>query len=171
GVLVVFGAPLPPADYLPFAQLPDFRYLTGIMEPAGAYIAVKERGRVQEQLFVQDRDPAREVWEGARLGPEGARERTGLPTSSTRRFGPVLDSLVRGAAVLHTTIAPPLDASLTADLSYPQQVLARIREANPELEVRTIQSNIRNLRGTKSAAELDRIRRAVHISALAHNEA
>src|SRR5688500_12248993 len=38
GVLVIFGAPPPVADYLPFAQLPDFRYLTGIMEPGAGYI-------------------------------------------------------------------------------------------------------------------------------------
>src|SRR5690606_24052901 len=60
GVLVIFGAPSPAADYLPFAQLADFRYLTGIMEPAAAYIAVKRGGSVQEHLFVLDRDPARE---------------------------------------------------------------------------------------------------------------
>jgi hypothetical protein len=40
GVLVVFGAPSPAFDYLPFNQLSDFRYLTVIMEPAAAYIAV-----------------------------------------------------------------------------------------------------------------------------------
>ncbi|HEX6134519.1 MAG TPA: aminopeptidase P N-terminal domain-containing protein [Longimicrobiales bacterium] len=171
GVLVVFGAPPPAADYLPFAQLPDFRYLTGIMEPAAAYVAVKHGARVQEQLFVLDRDPAREVWEGARLGPERARALTGIPAQSARRFGAVLDSLVRTTAALYSTIAPPLDASLTADVSYPQQVLARVRAANPALEVKTVQSVIRTLRGEKSAAELDRIRRAVHISALAHREA
>ncbi|HEX6308776.1 MAG TPA: aminopeptidase P N-terminal domain-containing protein [Longimicrobiales bacterium] len=171
GVLVVFGAPAPAADYLPFAQLPDFRYLTGIMEPAAAYIAVKNDGRMQERLFVLERDPAREVWEGSRLGPEGARALTGIPTQSAQRFAAVLDSLVRSAPALYSTIAPPLDASLSANLSYPQQVLARLRQTHPTVEIKTVQSVIRELRGEKSAAELDRIRRAVHISALAHREA
>lgn len=171
GVLVVFGAPSPAADYLPFAQLADFRYLTGIMEPAAAYVAVKRGGRVQEQLFVLDRDPAREVWEGARLGPAGAEALTGIPTQSTTRFGAVLDSLVDRADVLHTTISPAIQRSLTAHHTHAQQILARIREGNPDLKINSVQGLIRNQRGVKSAAELDRIRRAVYISALAHREA
>ncbi|HEX2167893.1 MAG TPA: aminopeptidase P N-terminal domain-containing protein [Longimicrobiales bacterium] len=171
GVLVVFGAPSPAADYLPFAQLADFRYLTGIMEPGAAYIAVNRDGNVQEHLFVLDRDPAREVWEGARLGPEGAEALTGIPAQSARRFGTVLDSLVRVTDVLHTTIAPPIQISLTADHTHAQQILGRIRETHPDLTINTVQSLIRNQRAVKSPAEMDRIRRAVYISALAHREA
>jgi Xaa-Pro aminopeptidase len=171
GVLVVFGSPSPAADYLPFTQLADFRYLTGIMEPSAAWIAVRQGARVQEHLFVLDRDPAREVWEGARLGPDGAQTRTGVPAQSARRFGAVLDSLVNTTSVLYTTIAPPLDQSLTADLTHAQQILARIRDRKGDLEIKTVQNLIRQQRGVKSAAELDRIRRAVQISALAHREA
>jgi Xaa-Pro aminopeptidase len=171
GVLVVFGAPSPAADYLPFAQLADFRYLTGVMEPSAAYVAVRRGTQVQEHLFVLDRDPAREVWEGARLGPEGAQARTGVPAQSARRFSAVLDSLVKTTSTLYTTLAPPLDQSLTADHTQAQQILARIRDKHGDLEIKTIQNLIRQQRGVKSAAELDRIRRAVQISALAHREA
>ncbi|HSK19699.1 MAG TPA: aminopeptidase P N-terminal domain-containing protein [Longimicrobiales bacterium] len=171
GVLVVFGGPSPAFDYLPFAQLADFRYLTGIMEPSAAYVAVKRGATVQEHLFVLDRDPAREVWEGARLGPEGAHDRTGIPAQSAPRFEVVLDSLAGAADVLHTTIAPPLEQRLTSDHTHAQQVLSRIRNRYPDLRINTVQKLIRDQRGVKSAAELDRIRRAVHISALAHREA
>lgn len=171
GMLVVFGAPAPVFDYLPFAQNPDFRYLTGITEPAAAYIAVKQGPRVTETLFVQDRDPAREVWEGARLGQDGARERTGLPARSIHVFYDVLDSLARVHGVVHTPVVPSLDESLGAGLAHAQQVLQRLRARHPKLEVRSAQGHIRQLRGVKSAAELDRIRRAVYISALAHREA
>ena len=171
GVLVVFGGPSPAFDYLPFAQLADFRYLTGIMEPSAAYLAVKRGATVREHLFVLDRDPAREVWEGARLGPEGARERTGIPAQSAARFEVVLDSLAGAADVLHTTISPPLEQNLTSDHTHAQQVLARLRDRYPDLRINTVQKLIRDQRAVKSAAELDRIRRAVHISALAHREA
>ena len=171
GVLVVFGAPSPEADYLPFAQLADFRYLTGIMEPAAAYVAVRHGGSVQEQLFVLDRDPAREVWEGARLGPAKAQELTGIPAQSAARFGVVLDSVLKTADVLHTTLSPAVRRSLTANHTYAQQILARIRDEHPDLKINSVQKLIRNQRALKSAAELDRIRRAVHISALAHREA
>ena len=171
GVLVVFGAPAPAADYLPFSQLPDFRYLTGIVEPNAAYIAVKDDGDVVEYLFVQERHPAREVWEGARLGPEGAEARVHIPAQTADRFYVVLDSLARKHDVFWTTTTAPVRTTLDANLTHAQQVLTRLRQHTPQLTVRSVQSAIRNLRGRKSAAELDRIRRAVYISALAHREA
>jgi Xaa-Pro aminopeptidase len=171
GVLLVLGSPSPTFDYLPFAQDADFRYLTGIMEPGAAYLAVKAGGRVEEMLFVQPREPSREVWEGARLGPEGARERTGIASWSAQRLAPVLDSLIRVHGVVHTAAAPNVDARLDSDLSYAQQVIARIRTQHPQAQLRSVQQQIRNMRSTKSAVELDRIRRAVYISALAHREA
>jgi Xaa-Pro aminopeptidase len=171
GVLVVFGSPVPAFDYLPFAQAADFRYLTGIMEPGAAYIAVKQGGAVEERVFVLPRDPAREQWEGARLGPAGATQRTGIPAEPADRFATVLDSLLRVHATLYSTTVPPLMVGLDSDLSHAQQVLRRVRDEHPQLEVRSTQGEIRQLRAVKSAAELDRIRRAVIISALAHREA
>jgi Xaa-Pro aminopeptidase len=171
GVLVVFGAPTPVLDYLPFAQHPDFRYLTGITEPSAAYIAVKRGAAVTEHLFVVRRDPAREVWEGARLGPDGARERTGIPAQTYDRFTAVLDSLLRSHDVLHTPTVPAVQVGLDADLSHAQQVLGRLRAEHPDVQIRSVQRNVRELRGVKSSAELDRIRRAVYISVLAHREA
>jgi Xaa-Pro aminopeptidase len=171
GVLVVLGSPHPAFDYLPFAQNPDFRYLTGIMEPGAAYIAVKQGGRVDERLFVDRRDPAREQWEGVRLGPEGATQRTGIPAATNDRLPVVLDSLLGLHGVLYTTTVPPVSTGLDANLPHAQQVMLRLRERHPEAVFHSMQGGIRQLRGVKSEAELDRIRRAVQISVLAHREA
>jgi Xaa-Pro aminopeptidase len=167
GVLIVFGAKEPAADYMPFAQAADFRYLTGITEPAGIYIAVKQGGRVEERLYVQPRDPSREVWEGMRLGPEGARERTGIASYPNDRAYAALDSLARAHATLYSTTVPSIETSLGTELTHAQQVLTRLRPNG----YTQLQAQIRLLRGTKSAAELDRIRRAVYISAIAQREA
>jgi Xaa-Pro aminopeptidase len=170
GVLIVFGSPAPALDYLPYEQDPDFRYLTGIVEPGAAYVAVRSGDRTEELLFVQPRDPARELWEGTRLGPAGAGERTGIRAQPNDRFLTVVDSLLRVHNVLHTTTVPPLDAGLGANLTYAQQTVARLRDLH-SLQVRSAQGAIRQLRAVKSPAELDRIRRAVYISVLAHREA
>jgi Xaa-Pro aminopeptidase len=171
GVLAVFGSPQPVFDYLPFAQTADFRYLTGIVEPGSAWLAVKQGDQVREWLFVLPRDVAREQWEGPRLGPDGARALTGIPAQTSDRFAPVLDSLLRVHRTLYSTTVPPLSVVLDTDLSHAQQVLARVRTEHPHVEVRSIQGQIRQQRAIKSPAELDRIRRAVHISVLAHREA
>jgi Xaa-Pro aminopeptidase len=171
GVLIVFGSPAPAFDYLPYEQDLDFRYLTGIVEPGAAYIAVRAGDAVRELLFVQPRDPSREVWEGPRLGPEGARARTGVPARGNTEFPAVLDSLAAAHHVLFTTTPVPQDSRLVMNLSWAQQVLSRLVQRHPGLEVRNVQPRVRELRATKSAVELDRIRRAVLISALAHREA
>jgi Xaa-Pro aminopeptidase len=171
GVLVVTGSPPPAHDYLPFAQDHDFRYLTGITEPGAAYIAVKAGGRVEEFLFVQPRDPAREAWEGARLGPDGASARVGIPALPATRFVVFLDSVAAEHRVVHVTAMPPRAPRPDADLSHAEQLLARLQDRQPAAEFRSVAGRVRQLRARKSPAELDRIRRAVYISALAHREA
>lgn len=171
GVVVVFGSPPPAHDYLPYAQDLDFRYLTGITEPGAAYIAVRAGASIEERLFVQRQDPAREVWEGARLGPDEATARTGVAAQTNDRFIPTLDSLAAVHRVIHATAVPPREPALGAELTHAQQVLARLRERHPGIELRNAAGNVARLRARKSAAELDRIRRAVHISVLSHREA
>jgi Xaa-Pro aminopeptidase len=171
GVLVVTGSPPPAHDYLPFAQDHNFRYLTGITEPGAAYIAVKTGVRVEEFLFVQPRDPAREAREGARLGPDGASARVQIPALPATRFVAFLDSVVGAHGVVHVTAMPPRAPRPDANLSHAEQLLARLQDRQPAAEFRSVADRLRQLRARKSAAELDRIRRAVHISALAHREA
>jgi Xaa-Pro aminopeptidase len=171
GVVVVFGSPAPAFDYLPYAQEQDFRYLTGITEPGAAWIAATRGGRTEEMLFVQPADPAREVWEGARLGTDGALALTGIPARENHRFTTVLDSLVRLGGPIHTTTVPAVQAGLGVTLTHGQQVLEQLRASHPGLEVRMLQGRIRQQRAMKSDAELDRIRRAVHISVVAQREA
>jgi Xaa-Pro aminopeptidase len=57
----------------------DFYYLTGLEEPA-AFLAAYRRGRGRHHaiLFVRPRDPDREIWDGPRLGPNGARRKLGV---------------------------------------------------------------------------------------------
>jgi Xaa-Pro aminopeptidase len=171
GVLMVTGSPEPAADYLPYEQSPDFRYLTGIVEPSAALLMEKRGTAVTERLFVLPRDPAREVWEGARLGADGAAEISGIRGEEIQRFPAALDSMLQRHATLYSTTAPPVEAGLYADLTHAQQVIMRIAQHHPQLQIRSVNNEIRQLRATKSAGELDRIRRAVYISAIAQREA
>jgi Xaa-Pro aminopeptidase len=171
GVLLVPGAPPPAADYLPFHQSAAFRYLTGITEPGAALVMQWSGGRVQEWLFVQRVDPAREVWEGARLGPDSAAALTGIPALTSDRITVVLDSLLQGAATFFVTAVPPESPGALAALDYEQQVIARTIERRPGIRVRDASNILAGLRARKSPAELDLIRRAVYITAAAHREA
>jgi Xaa-Pro aminopeptidase len=50
----------------------DFHYLTGFNEPEAVAVLIPGRPHGEYILFVRDRDPARETWDGRRSGPEGA---------------------------------------------------------------------------------------------------
>ncbi len=171
GVLVVFGSREPAADYLPYSQNAPFRYLTGVTEPTAGLILVRHAGAVTEHLFVLPRDPAREIWEGRRLGPAGAQALTGIPSATSDRFVPLLDSLLGQHRVLYTIGALPDQVQLGRELTYEQQVLIRLREKHGNLTFRPMIGEVARLRANKSAAELDRIRRSTHIAVEAHREA
>lgn len=74
GALLVFSAPqtLRNNDVEhDFRQDSDFYYLTGLEEPHSALL-LSTIAEPRFCLFVQPRDKQREVWDGRRVGPEGA---------------------------------------------------------------------------------------------------
>ncbi len=171
GVLLVLGAREPDADYLTFHQTTDFRYLTGLTEPGAALVVARRGGAVTSRLFVPAADRSREVWEGVRLGVEGARARTGLATTTADRLLPALDSLLRRGGVLYTTAPLARGVGPLATLTEEQQVARALADRHPGVRLASLDQDLRRLRADKSAAEIDRIRRAVYVTVLAHRAA
>ncbi len=76
-------------DYI-FHQDPNLYYLTGYKEPNGILVLFSEPQQVDDKevdevLFVQDRDPKMEQWTGYRLGVAGAEEKLGLQLAFTNK--------------------------------------------------------------------------------------
>ena len=173
-VLVVFGAREPEHDYLEFSQNPTMQYLTGIDEPNAALVIVKNGGEASATLFVLPRDPAVEVWSGARIGTAGATARTGLPARPRDQLDAVLDSLAAAGRLPFlvgggvTGAASGERAALSADDRFLAQLAARHESLVVEPVVDDL---VARLRGRKSAAELALIRRAVDITVASHGDA
>ena len=165
GVILALGGGEPVPDYQPFHQSLHFSYLTGFDEPGAALVIVKRGGVRTEMLFVRARNPAREVWNGARLGVAGVRPRTGLDGRDAATLGAVLDSLLKTRSTLQVMgdIGSPKTERSTHD-----QFLDALRSANPAVEIKDVRKDVDRLRGKKSAAELDRLRIAGEISARGH---
>ncbi len=93
-------------DY-PFHQDPDFYYLTGLREPGAVLLLFADPQPsplaggppVTEQLYVRPHDAQDELWNGARLGPDGAARTLGfgrvLPTTDFVRHPPDLQRFAR----------------------------------------------------------------------------
>ena len=55
-----------------YRQDSNFHYLSGFPEPESVVVLVPGRAQGEYLLFVRDRDPQRETWDGRRAGPVGA---------------------------------------------------------------------------------------------------
>src|SRR5258706_12724757 len=55
-----------------YRQDSDFHYLTGFDEPEAVAVLVPGRPQGEYILFVRERNPEREIWDGKRAGPAGA---------------------------------------------------------------------------------------------------
>lgn len=82
-----------------YIQDPDLYYLTGLMEPHSVLVVLTdsiqvENTAVRELLFVQTRDSVNEIWNGRRLGVEGASSHLGMtPVFANTEFGDRLPDL------------------------------------------------------------------------------
>jgi Xaa-Pro aminopeptidase len=168
GVLVARGAEEPVQDYMSFYQSPGFLYLSGYREANAVLVMHKRDGNVRWTLFVEEKDPAVEVWSGRRYGPEAAATATGLPARPVSQFSAVLDSLLRTEARLH--FLPDL-AESGDTLNKDDRFIDSVRRVHPRVEVADANRIVTGMRGKKSPAELDLIARAAAISLEAHREA
>ncbi len=166
-VVVAIGAREPREDYVAFYQAPPFLYLTGVREPDAAVVGVKSGGQISWTLFVQPRDPAREVWTGRRVGPEAALATWGLPGRPAAELSAVLDSLLATPRPLIVLADLGTAARPTAD----DQLVARLKAAHSGLTVTNATPAVAQLRGKKSDAELALIKRATALTVQAHRDA
>ncbi|HEX8360168.1 MAG TPA: Xaa-Pro aminopeptidase [Longimicrobium sp.] len=172
GVLVVLGNDEPDADYLSFSQNSPFRYLTGVTEPGAALVIDKRSGTPREMLFVLPRDPSREVWEGARLGAEAAGTLTGMPARSREAMKATLDSMLAGGTTTLYMVSPLSSDGSRSEWQRPdQQFAAKLAEAHAGTRVQWLDRELFRIRAVKTPAELDLLRRSIHITLLAHREA
>lgn len=167
GVLLVLGAPEPRADYESFFQSPVLYYLTGLREPNAALVIARRGGRATTTLFVEPREPGRETWTGARLGPAGVTRRWGVAARSRAGLDDVLDSLLARTPTLYIAGDFGDDDALTPEGQY----LVRLRHAHPDVRLVDLGAVVARLRSRHSPAELALLRRAAAITVLAQQEA
>lgn len=179
GVAVVFAAGEaegPNATY-GFRQDENFFYLTGSDEPGGAVLiaAATDAGSKQpytEILFLPARNPRQEKWTGPKLGPENpeAPKITGF----ARVAG--LDTLPAELARLLATGRPALyvDEPGSGEQNAASGFLEWARRANSipmGVRVSDVKPAVAELRVTKDAGEIERIRHATNASVAAHSAA
>lgn len=159
-----------------FSQNSAFYYLTGVSTP-GAFLLMLPpslnirvglsdiKVPAQEILFLPGRNPKAENWTGAQLGPgEVTANLTGIQRcEDVSRLFSALNGWLRHNPLVYTLMPYGNNAKLTREYA----LLNHIQSSAPVVQFKDISLPIANLRMVKSQQEIERIREAIGITALA----
>src|SRR5262245_40015483 len=152
-----------------YRQNSDFHYLTGFDEPESVAVVTTIHPEHRFVLFVRPRDKEKEIWNGRRAGPEGAKAKHGADEAYTiDRLDEVLPKYLENS--------PRLFYRLGQDREFDDRVtdvLNRIRSAartgvTAPAEIVDPATIVHEMRLIKKDDDLARLRRACDISAEAH---
>ena len=160
------------SDY-PYRHDSYFYYLTGFTEPEALLVLVAgapgEGAADRSILFCRPKHEEREIWDGFRYGPEGARAAFGFDeTHSVEEIDKLLPPLLANRSQLAYPLAATadIDANVRRWLdAVRMQGRAGVSAPAAAVDVRTVLDEMRLF---KDAGELATMRRASEISAQAH---
>lgn len=145
-----------------------FHYLTGFPEPEAVLVLIAGAAP-KSLLFCRERDADKEVWDGFRFGPDGARAAFGFDAAHPiGQLDELLPQLVADQPALWYSLGfdAAWDARIGAILNA-VRVQARAGKRAPA-EIRDVRATVDEMRLIKDASEVDLLRRAAGIAAGAH---
>jgi Xaa-Pro aminopeptidase len=152
-----------------YRQDSDFFYLTGFREPESVAVLMPGREAAEYILFVRDRDPARETWDGRRAGPEGATRQYGANDAfPIADMDDILPGLIESRAKVFYTMGayPEFDQRM---IGWVNGLRAQVRQGgHSPLEMVALEHVLHDMRLYKSGAELDLMRESARIACRAH---
>ncbi len=147
----------------------DFFYLTGFAEPESVAVLVPGRPQGEYILFVRDRDPARETWDGRRAGPAGAVRDFGADDAfPITDIDEILPGLLENRAKVFYAMGthPEFDQRVVGWVNGLRTQARNGRHAPQEMSA--LDHVLHDMRLFKSRAEVDTMREAARIAARAH---
>ena len=153
----------------PFRQNSDLFYLTGFEEPDAVLVLVPGRRQGQVVLFCRERDPDMELWNGYRLGPEGAVAYLGVDDAfPIDDLDEILPGLIEGTQRIYYSMGHD-DLFDQRVMGWVNQIRKLVRTgAAPPADFTDLAFLLHEQRLIKSAAEVRVMRKAGEISAAAH---
>jgi Xaa-Pro aminopeptidase len=152
-----------------YRQDSDFYYLTGFSEPEAVAVLIPGRQAAQYILFIRERDPEREAWDGKRAGPAGAVEEYGADDAF-----PItdIDEILPGLLENRSRVFYTMGLNQEFDhhvVSWVNSLRAQVRTGrhSPQ-EFVSLDHVLHDMRLFKSRAEVSLMRRSGEIAAGAH---
>ena len=148
-----------------------FWYLTGFPEPE-AVLVVLGGDRPQCILFCREKNEEREIWDGYRHGPDGARETFGVDAAyPISELDQRLPELIADRSALWHSLGhdSDWDARITTALNA-VRAQSRAGKRAPR-EIRDLRALLDSMRLIKDDSEVEAMRRAAAISSAGHARA
>jgi Xaa-Pro aminopeptidase len=155
--------------YYNYRQDSDFHYLTGFAEPDAVAVLIPGRPQGEFVMFVRDRNDEREIWDGRRAGPKGARLAYGADDAfPIGDLDDILPGLLETRSRVYHTMGKYLDFDQRV-VGWVNALRAEGRSgAHRSLEFVALDHVLHDMRLFKSRRELSIMRRAGAIGAGAH---
>lgn len=153
----------------PFRPDSDFYYLSGFPEPDAVLVLIPGRPQGEYILFCEERDPKKEMWDGAIIGQEGAVEQYGaddsFPISDLDEILPrMLEQCERVFYAMGCNVE--LDRRMS---EWVNRIRAQSRAGvTGPIEFIALDHYLHDMRLYKSRAEVATMRRAAKLSAAGH---
>ena len=142
----------------------DFYYLTGFAEPEAVAVLIPGRAQAEYVLFVRDRDPTRETWDGRRAGPEGATRDYGADDAfPIADIDDILPGLMENCArLLHDGRAPGVRSARDRLGQRPEGAVAVAHRRAAAAGVRRARSLAARHAAVQVAPGVDTMRQSAH---------
>jgi len=154
-----------------FRQDSDFFFLTGFTEPDAVAVFDPLHESEPYVLFVRPRDPEMESWNGRRAGTGGAVDSHGADAAYTiAEFDDWTRKRLRDRTTVGFTIGGSYQSNVLSAVASARDHGERMGLTAPG-EITDPRTILHEMRLVKSPDEIAALRRACHISAVAHAEA
>lgn len=154
-----------------YRQNSDFYYLCGFNEDNSVLVLIKTPNSSKTILFVEAHNTEHALWNGARLGVDGARERFSVDeVHDIAEYDGAIKEILREHINLYIDLYN--DSTRVVEAKAAAQSLHSTRGVKRHIRsIRDVTYLIRSLRLIKSDEEIETIKKAIAITAEAHHVA
>lgn len=154
----------------PYRQDSNLYYLTGWEEPGSIFVF--RPGKTPETvLFVREKDPLRETWDGFRFGPEAAKTQFELDACyPISQFEDKIVELLKGSSALYYKMYKNEHTDRRVKSALQNLQSSQGRTGFGLLSVHDADELLGEVRVVKSEAELENLKKACELTSLAHIE-
>jgi len=152
----------------PFRVQSDFLYLSGFEEPDSVLLLIKKQG-MKTVLFLRDKNPEREIWDGRRLGVQQACDTLGLDDAySIDDLQNQSLNLISGVETIYISFSE-LESWFGLIHTWINRLKEQVRSGvDSPAQIADLDTLLHEQRVFKTRAEIKKMRKAAQISVEGH---